>query len=205
MSYEQKISLFCLYGRNNDNPGFYEVLRDKLLTIDNPCILVGDFNLVLDPEKDYQNYININNPRARQTVLDLKLECDLVDCWREEHIAERKYTWLRKNPFKQARLDFFLISGSLYSKVDDCDILPGYRTDHSMITLTLLLDKCSKGNSYWKFNNTLLKDGNFVQKIKEVITQTKLLYASNNQDSDQPIPDIENMSLRLNISDSLFF
>lgn len=42
-------------------------------------------------------------------------------------------------------------------------------------------------------------------KINEVITQTKVLYASNNQDSDRPIPEIENMNLRLNISDSLFF
>lgn len=115
LSYEQKISLFCAHGPNNDNSGFYEVLvlRDRLITIDNPCILV-DFNPVLDPEKDYQNSENINNPRARQTVLDLNLECDLFDCWREEHIEELKYTWLRKNPLKQARLDVLLFSGSLF-------------------------------------------------------------------------------------------
>ena len=61
----------------------------------------------MDPVKDYQNYININNPRAREKVLELMLEFDLVDCWRDEHIEEQKYTWLRKNPLKQARLDFF--------------------------------------------------------------------------------------------------
>ena len=69
---------------------------DKLLTIDNACILVGDFNLVIDPEKDYQNYVNINNPKGREKVLEIMLEFDLVDCWREEHTDERKYTWLRQ-------------------------------------------------------------------------------------------------------------
>ena len=29
-------------------------------------------------------------------ILEIILELDLVDCWREEHTDERKYTWLRQ-------------------------------------------------------------------------------------------------------------
>ena len=97
-----------------------------MLTIDNACILVGDFNLVIEPEKDYQNYVNINNPKDREKVLEIMLEFDLVDCWREEHTNERKYTWLKKTPLKQARLDFFFISVPLVSFLDDSKISPGY-------------------------------------------------------------------------------
>ena len=32
---------------------------------------------------------------------------------------------------KQARLDYFLVSESIFSFVTDSDIVPGYRTDHS--------------------------------------------------------------------------
>ena len=59
-------------------------------------------------------------------------------------MEDRKYTWLKKNPVKQARLDFFLISNTTYSKVDKTDILPGYRTDHSLTFPSVVLDKTLK-------------------------------------------------------------
>lgn len=90
----------------------------------------------------------------------------MVDCWREEHIEDSQFTWLRESPLKQERLDFFLIPGSLYSNINDSKIHPGYRTDHSLISLTLTLDKNGKVHSYWKFNNSLLTDKIFVDKIK---------------------------------------
>lgn len=98
--------------------------------------MVGDFNLVISPEKNYFSYLHLNNPKARDKVLAIMIEFDLIDCWREEHIDEKTFTWLKKNPLKQARLDFFLISCLLFSKVKDRDILAGYRTDHSVIKQT---------------------------------------------------------------------
>jgi len=78
-------------------------------------------------------------------------EFDLVDCWREEHTNERKYTWLKKTPLKQARLYFFLISGPLVSSLDDSKISPGYRSDHSLISITVDINKSTKGNSIQQF------------------------------------------------------
>lgn len=54
------------------------------------------------------------------------------------------------------------------------------------------------GNSSWKFNNSLLKDIAFVNKIKETIGQTK-------QDLDLPIHEINNLDVRFNISDFFSF
>ena len=39
----------------------------------------------------------------------------------------------------------------------------------------------TKGNSYWKFNNSLLNDIECVRTIKETIKRDKLQYASNIQ------------------------
>ena len=103
--------------------------------------LVGDFNFVLSPEKDDFNYMHLNNPKARQKVIEMMLDLDLIDCWREDHMEDRKYTWLKKNLVKQARLDFIFISKTIHSKVDKTDILPGYRTDHSLIFISVVLDK----------------------------------------------------------------
>ena len=40
-------------------------------------------------------------------------ENDLCDIFRIRNPQERRFTWRNKNPFKQQRLDFFLISDSL--------------------------------------------------------------------------------------------
>ena len=87
---------------------------------------------------DSYNYVHINNPRARQSVLHLLEQENFVDPWRLMHDGEQKYTWHRLNPArKQTRLDYFLIHESVFQYVADSDIILGYRTDHSAIILKL--------------------------------------------------------------------
>ena len=132
--------------------------------MENQVILVGDFNMVLDPDKDCKDYVNINNPRARNKVLNLISECNLIDPWRELNLETNQFTWRKKNSTKQARLDFFLISETLFMEVTNTKILPGFRTDHSQILLQFDFGKFVKGKSYWKFNNSLLKDTKYVEE-----------------------------------------
>ena len=41
----------------------------------------------------------------------------------------------------------------------DCEIIPGYRSDHSGVLLNLQINfDTEKVRGYWKFKNTLLKD-----------------------------------------------
>ena len=50
------------------------------------------------------------------------------------------------------------------------EILPSYRTDHSTIVLTLQINEFIKGKGLWKFNNSLLKDMNYILKrLKSVL------------------------------------
>ena len=73
----------------------------------------------------------------------------------------------------------FLISDLLSIYVTDEDIEAGYRTDHSMITITLTLWKLEYRNRLlWKFNNSLLKDKTFVNKINDVIKTVVEEYAA---------------------------
>ena len=98
-----------MYGPNEDKPQFYNILKQKYLECENDfIILCGDRNLILNPAVDMNNYIHINNPRARQEVLKLLEEDNFVDAWRLMHENEKGHTWSRGNPIqKQARLDFF--------------------------------------------------------------------------------------------------
>ena len=132
-----RLSLINIYGPNKDEPHFYKDILTDILEFGNPVIMAGDFNLVLNPEQDTFQYANINNPKAREVVMDMLIELSLIDVWRELNIEKFQYTWRRKNPVKQARLDFFLISETLFTDVDEANILPGYKTDHSIIILSL--------------------------------------------------------------------
>jgi hypothetical protein len=80
------MSLICIYGPNRDDPDFYNSLNEILRRLNNKCIIAGDFNLVLNPDIYCFNYANINNPKARDTLLSIILEHNLIDCWREQNL-----------------------------------------------------------------------------------------------------------------------
>lgn len=172
------IILVNIYGPNEDKPQFYREIKQKVLELENDnVIFCGDWNLVLDQELDTNNYVNINNPRARAVVLDFLVEDSYVDAWRVLNQGKRVFTWRKINPeIKQARLDYFLVSEETFQYVSDCEILPGYRTDHSGVLLTLKLQTTDKGRGYWKFNNSLLKDKEYIKIVKDTISEVKNTY-----------------------------
>lgn len=130
----KRITLVNLYGPNEDNPQFYSNLKQKYSEFENEFVIIcGDWNLVINPELDTNNYLHINNPKARQEVIKL-FEDDFLDIWRLMHENDKIFTWSRRNPIrKQARLDFFLIHDTLFPYATEAEITPGYRSDHSGI------------------------------------------------------------------------
>lgn len=128
-------------------------------------IWCGDFNLVLDPTIDCYNYKGINNPKARNKVLEMIETYAYIDPFRQLHEDLRRYTWRKRSPLKQSRLDFFLISESLLSSLETCTIESSYRSDHSAISMSLVFNDFKKGRGLWKFNNSLLYDKDYLEYL----------------------------------------
>ena len=97
--------------------------------------------------------------------------------YRHLHPTIRRYSWRKKNPIKQARLDFFLASSNMSDIITKCDIKPSYRSDHSIIQIDLLLNKFNVGKGIWKFNNSLLEIPQYISLINETITEELIKYA----------------------------
>ena len=128
-----RFTLVSLYGPNNDCPMFFESLFAEAYALNNTSVIFcGDFNIVQDPNLDYFNYKNINNAKSRLKLTELKHQYNMIDPFRDLYPDMKRYTWRRKNPLKQARLDFFLISEDLLSSVNKCTTAPSYRSDHSI-------------------------------------------------------------------------
>ena len=104
---EKQLTFINVYGPNRDTPDFYKNLLNKLSTCDNPVVMAGDFNLVLNQEMDTYNYTSLNNPSARNVVLEMIIQNSLIDVWREMNVEKKEYTWFKRNHIKKARLDYF--------------------------------------------------------------------------------------------------
>ena len=172
------LNLVALYGPNNDSPSFFREIKELLNNENSDYIIVcGDFNLALDQEIDTYNYKNKNNPQAKRALLEILSEHDLSDIFRELNPTLRRFTWRRRNPIKQARLDLFLASANILDITKKCTINSSYRSDHSPIELELTSSKFSRGKGLWKFNNSLLECPEYVTLINKIIDEEKLKYA----------------------------
>ena len=62
----------------------------------------------------------------------------------------------------QSRIDFFLISCHLEFLVRSVDIVPSIKSDHSLLTLSLVSNiDHPRGKGLWKFNSSLLYDEDY--------------------------------------------
>lgn len=199
-----RISLITIYGPNEDDPNFYEKISDTFEEFNNRhTIVVGDFNLVINSDVDYTNYLHINNPKTREKVLEMVSTYNLLDVFREINPDKLRYTWRKPNPFKQARLDFFLISQSLLSMVEECNILTSYRSDHSPVMLNLKFDEFKHSKGLWKFNNSLLQDIEYIEAIRQIVSNIKAYYSLPIYNKSN-IENITDEEIQFIIDDQLF-
>ena len=96
---------------------------------------------------------------------------------REINPDGKKFSWRRRNPTKMARLDYFLVTHSMMDIIDACDVKPSYKSDHSIIELKIKLSHFRYGKGFWKFNNSLLKQQDYLDLINNVIQAEKFKYA----------------------------
>ena len=93
-------------GPNEDTPNFF----DNIINI---AERIGNVTLIL-----YK--------KSHDTILQIKENYCLVDPFREAYPSLRRYTWRKKSPIKQARLDYFLISQDLLASVNKSSIEGSY-------------------------------------------------------------------------------
>ena len=141
-----------------------------------------------DVSRTYIEYIEnieslksiITNPHNHSYNNYLHKLCDtidLVDIWKLQNPESVRYTRRKKTKYglAQSRIDFFLISSNLEYTAKFSDILPGLKSDHSLLQICLLLeDQPKRGKGLWKMNTNLLGNEDFINLIKATIREAKL-------------------------------
>ena len=178
----EKLILANVYGPNDDTPNFYEEIGrvcEELGEESTPFVVAGDFNMALNRNLDSVNYVRENNTKARDVLNRLMTENGWVDIFRERSGNKKKFTWRSGGSvIKQARLDYVFISRSLIPYVCDVNILPGYRTDHSIVALKMDTKCHTRGKGFYKMNSSLLQCEDYCQIIRESVINTLVTYAA---------------------------
>ena len=134
-----------------------DILQKIELEKDTQLIWGGDFNCFFNCKLDADGENPKLTVQSIAKLVSMISENDLCDIFRVRNPDMKRYTLRRKTPFKQRRLDYFLISDQLQDQIDQVDIIPSILSDHSTLKLKICGARCSSnGPSYWKLNNSLL-------------------------------------------------
>ena len=143
-------------------------------------VLGGDWNLGMDTDLDYMGYQSADSvrPKSRHEIHKQIEKYDLLDIYRELHTSGSEKTWRlwnksRRKADKEARLDYFLVDTSLASYVELVGVSAPFTAsfDHRPVILKLDFNKVTRGPGYWKFNNSMLNDNDFREKVVEQIAR----------------------------------
>ena len=153
-----------------EKPDFFKQLSNCInsLTIDSNILVCGDFNTVLNNDLDV---ISGECHATRDIGLfnSLKNDFELYDVWRIFNPKVKDYTWSKNNPFIARRLDFILCNNSLNSKILNVEHLYLACSDHKAVTVTIQMSNFVRGPGIWRFNNSLLKDQNYISLVNSFI------------------------------------
>ena len=100
---------------------------------------------------------------------------NLVDIWRLQHHSQERFTWQNSSGKIRCRLDYWLISRHLIPRISKTNVKSYYDSDHSPIYAEIQYknNQKSSGPGFWKFNNSLLDNEEFVTHLKFFLTYAK--------------------------------
>ncbi len=179
---DARFTLAGLYApADKDEPNFFTDCFKIIEQFDNNSkIIAGDFNLVMDLDMDKKGGLPRTHFKSRDILKLYMEESDILDIWREQHPDEKKYTWHRTKPPVFCRLDMIFVSFDMLGFVENSDILPSFKSDHSMVSLTVDLHKEDRGRGFWKLNTTHLSNQDYVNLINDCIAESEIKYSHEN-------------------------
>ncbi len=181
--YDQEFTLTNVYAPNTEGEQVRFITDIELVLLkmgfdaSSKHIIGGDWNCIRNINLDKSGgCVNVKYKTIEKQDAFMN-NFELNDIWRIKNPDQKRFTWRQKSPLIQCRLDFWLISDSIYDYVTDTDILPSVQSDHSAIVLRLkLFPSIRKGMGFWKFNCSLLNDELYTNAMHKKLTEWKITY-----------------------------
>ena len=180
--YDDKAFLITsIYSPNEDSPEFFEHIFNHNMNSNCPLqILGGDFNVTLNHNIDNHAYAAPRNNQARNKLNEMLIDNNFYDVFRCFNPSKRQFTWKNSGGRQRARLDMFIASECFRPYIISYEKISPMGSDHDPILTRIDFTKFLKGKSYWRHNNNLLKEIDYVHRIKNQIRLTLAKYVQLN-------------------------
>ena len=145
-------------------------------------VIGGDSNLVLC-ELDRLSKAKYIKTQTDYLVEEWMADRDLIDIWRVRNPEKRRYTFRQRNKagITHSRLDRWITDIHMQYEIKSCEILTSTLSVHNPVLLEINKNNEIPNNrGHWKFNQSLLKDEEYILKVKNKVAEAKENY--NNSD-----------------------
>lgn len=163
------LNLVNVYGPNKDDPKFFTDLFLTLSSLPGAYIIAGDWNCTLNPIKDRSTGVDQTHHKSRLTINQFIRELNLLDIWRHFKPDETAYSCYSGTYKTFSRIDYFLVSATLTSQINDCFYDPILLSDHGPCGFIYIDDALVRDPPRWSLNQKWLLDDNFVEYIGKEI------------------------------------
>jgi len=104
-----------------------------------------------------------------QSIVQMNNNLNLVDIWRLQHPSDARFTWQNSSGKISGRFDYWLILRDLIPRTRKTDVKSYCDSDHSPIYAEIQYKNNQKlsGPGFWKFNNSLLDNEEFVKRKRK--------------------------------------
>ncbi|XP_063297700.1 adhesion G protein-coupled receptor F5-like [Pelobates fuscus] len=169
-------SITSLYAPTTPDPAFWQTFSAHLTTLKATFTIVGgDCNATHHPTLD-RTTKSQGEPRPSHNDAPFSQFLhthNLLDIWRAQHPSTRDYTFYSHPHNTYSRIDYFLISPNITSRITHTSIGHITWSDHADISLTLSIPNMTRPWT-WKLNSQLLQDKlgtmSLAENIKEYFT-----------------------------------
>lgn len=136
-------------------------------------ILMGDFNVIRDENLDRQrkNERETANKNFKKELDEQTQVFDLVDIWRQRNPNKKEFTWRRGET--ASRLDLILIKEPMCNRVLEVYMESVAASDHRMVIMEYDLRVPRRGPGFWKFNNSILENNDYIMMMTEFLESKK--------------------------------
>ena len=163
------LNLVSIYGPNEDNPKFFEDFFLTLSSLYGLNIIGGDLNCTLNPLVDRSTKSDPHKKQSRKIILQYITDLNLSEIWRKLNPNKLEYSCYSGIHKSRSRIDYFLVSQELVSKIKNCWYDCIVISDHSPISMSVQIEKLQQSPPNWRLQVKWLKNPEFVKYLEDKI------------------------------------
>ena len=198
------VHVIGVYGPSADTPSYWDRAFELYNASEQKLkIMLGDFNVVLNPHLDCLGYVGDTHKKGRVPI-NHHIDNEIVfDVFRELNPEAREYTWNVKSMGKRSRLDYMLVSPTFLNNVKEFNTIhsPWDISDHAAIQVKIDLTLSKGGPGVFRCPPSIHRDITYHRLICNSIKATIL---ENTQESDTKKLRMGLLAARIKLEEELF-